>query len=173
MCANGGGLLCATAGGRDGALPAGAGGSLPATARGSSTLCLHEAVCRGGPGDAPLGAGEGAGRGGGRALPAAACAGGARHTHGHGEFRRSPAQGLTSMPVSLLAAFSREAASSRVRLCLALPHTSGLYLRRTLCNECLPSCRGRIILPSLASLVGGASAASGVSPSLRPCSPAE
>lgn len=93
--------------------------------------------------------------GGGRALPAAACAGGARHTHGHGEFRRSPAQGLESMPVSLLAAFLREAPTSRARLCLALPHTSGLYLRRTIYNECLPSSRGRIILPSLASLVGG------------------
>lgn len=87
--------------------------------------------------------------------------------------RSAPAQRLRSTPVYLPAVFLREAATSQARLCLALLHTSGLYLRPTIYNECLRNSRGRTIIPSLASLVGQALAASRVSPLLRPCRPAE
>lgn len=56
----------------------------------------------------------------------------------------------------------------------AFLHTSGLHLRRRVYNECLriPG-EKKIVIPSLASLEGAALATSGVSPRLRPYSPAE
>lgn len=103
---------------------------------------------------------------------APACARGALSTPQGTELgsRSSPAQRPKSLPVCLLAVFLREAATSQARLCLALLHTSRLYLRL---SDCVRNSRGKIMILSLVSLVGEALIAHGVSPSLRLCGPAE